>query len=168
MSVPMHRVISEMIRYNAGEPGLIHHALKVYAFAKAIGEEEGLPAEQQEILETAAVLHDIGIRESMRKYGNSDGVNQQLEGPPVAKEILDGLGVGTDLTERICFLIAHHHVYTGVEGLDYRILIEADFLVNVYETPSMQKSAEEILAKNFETSAGSRYFKELFLTDGRA
>ena len=168
MSVPMHRVISEMIRYNAGEPGLIHQALKVYAFAKASGQEEGLPAEQQEVLETAAVLHDIGIRESMRKYGNSNGVNQQLEGPPVAKEILAGLGAGTDLTERVCFLIAHHHVYTGVEGLDYRILIEADFLVNVYETPSMQKSAEEILKRNFETPSGSRYFKALFLTDGRA
>lgn len=163
MKIPMYRVIDEMIRYNAGDPGLIHHALKVYAFSKAIGEEEGLSKAQQEILETAAVLHDIGIRESLRKYGNSDGTHQQIEGPPIAKEMLQRLGAEEALIDRVCFLIAHHHVYTGVEGIDYRILIEADFLVNVYETPSMQKSADEILKNNFETEAGSRYFKALFL-----
>ena len=78
MKIPVYRVIDEMIRYNGGAPNLIQHALKVYAFAKAIGEEEGLSEETQEILETAAVLHDIGIRESERKYGDADGVHQQL------------------------------------------------------------------------------------------
>lgn len=163
MNVPNYEVIDEMIRCNAGEPGLIHHALKVYAFAKAIGEEEGLSPEEQEILETAAVLHDIGIRESLRKYGDANGVHQQVEGPPIAEEILKRLGAGPEQIKRVCFLIAHHHTYTGVSGIDYRILIEADFLVNVYETPSMQKSAAEILDKNFETAAGKRYFNALFL-----
>ena len=68
------------------------------------------------------------------------------------------------MIERVCYLIAHHHTYSGVEGMDYRILIEADFLVNVYETPSMQASASEILKKNFETASGARYFKAQFLS----
>ncbi|MCI8501015.1 MAG: HD domain-containing protein [Oscillospiraceae bacterium] len=164
MKIPVYRVIDEMIRYNGGAPNLIQHALKVYAFAKAIGEEEGLSEETQEILETAAVLHDIGIRESERKYGDADGVHQQVEGPPIAEEILQRLGAAPALIERVCYLIAHHHTYSGVEGMDYRILIEADFLVNVYETPSMQASASEILKKNFETASGARYFKAQFLS----
>nr|WP_295280174.1 hypothetical protein [uncultured Prevotella sp.] len=36
-------------------------------------------------------------------------------------------------TERICWLIAHHHTYTNVTSQDHRILLEADFLVNSFE-----------------------------------
>lgn len=43
------------------------------------------------------------------------------------------LEVSEDETNRICYLIAHHHTYDNVEGLDYRILLEADFLVNAME-----------------------------------
>ena len=28
--------------------------------------------------------------------------------------------------DRICYLIAHHHTYYNVDGLDYRILLEED------------------------------------------
>lgn len=163
MGIAVHEVIREMIHYNKGAPHLVQHALKVYAFAKAIGEEEGLSEKTQEILETAAVLHDIGIPESQRKYGSADGVHQQVEGPPIGREILEKLGAEEELIDRVCFLIAHHHTYTGVEGMDYRILVEGDFLVNVFEQPEMQKSAQVILEKNFETKAGIRYFTEQFL-----
>lgn len=161
----IYPVINEMINYDTGRPHLIQHALKVYAFSKAIGESEGLSPELQETLEVAAVLHDIGIPESIRKYGNDDGIHQQVEGPPIAREMLERLGAREELIDRVCFLIAHHHTYTGVEGIDYRILVEADFLVNVFEQPAMQASAEEILANNFETAAGKRYFKSLFLAE---
>lgn len=32
--------------------------------------------------------------------------------------------------ERISWLAAHHHTYTDVDGLDHRILLEADYIVN--------------------------------------
>ena len=38
-----------------------------------------------------------------------------------------------DMVQRICFLIAHHHTYQSVDDIDYQILIEADFLVNMFE-----------------------------------
>jgi HD superfamily phosphodiesterase len=44
----------------------VNHLLKVYGFAKTIGEREGLDADTQEILEIAALTHDIGIRNSER------------------------------------------------------------------------------------------------------
>ena len=55
-------VITRMIAYNHGDARRIHHALKVYAFASAIAGEEKMPERGRMVLETAAVLHDIGIR----------------------------------------------------------------------------------------------------------
>ncbi len=46
----------------------IQHFLKVYAFAKAIGELENIAEELQEILEVAAMFNDIGIMISEEKY----------------------------------------------------------------------------------------------------
>ena len=67
----IHKVILKMIDYNYGCPELVNHALKVYGFAKTIGEAEHLPEKKQTILEMAAVLHDIGIRPSEAKYQES-------------------------------------------------------------------------------------------------
>ncbi|WP_227020691.1 hypothetical protein [Sinanaerobacter chloroacetimidivorans] len=53
------QVINEMIHYYAGDPLQINHFLKVYGFAKAIGEMEGLDAETQEILEKHAGIHRV-------------------------------------------------------------------------------------------------------------
>ena len=60
----VHKVILKMIDYNYGCPELVNHALKVYGFAKTIGEAEHLPEKKQTILELSAILHDIGIRPS--------------------------------------------------------------------------------------------------------
>ena len=54
------RIITKMIEYYKGDPKRINHFMKVYAFAKIIGEEENIPAETQNILEIAAIVHDIG------------------------------------------------------------------------------------------------------------
>ena len=42
-------------------------------------------------------------------------------------------GFDAELIDRISYLIAHHHTVTGIDGMDYQILIEADFLVNAAE-----------------------------------
>lgn len=86
-----------------------------------------------ECLETAAVLHDIGIKISEEKYQSSAGKYQELEGPPVAAVILKKLEFPAPVTERVAYLIGHHHTYDKIEGMDYQILVEADFLVNINE-----------------------------------
>ena len=70
-----------MIHYDRGDAKRIHHFLKVHAFAKQIGLEEGLDAETQFILEAAAYVHDIGIHQGEIKYGRNDGMIQQELGP---------------------------------------------------------------------------------------
>lgn len=53
-----------MIDYNSGDAKRIQHFIKVHAFAKLIGIEEGLDVETQYVLEAAALTHDIGIKNS--------------------------------------------------------------------------------------------------------
>ncbi len=105
------QVTRAMVRYYAGDARRVNHFLKVYGFAKAIGELEGLDERTQTILEIAALTHDIGIQNSEKKYGSSAGAHQQAEGPPEAKALLGGLSIDPDVVERVCWLIAHHHTY---------------------------------------------------------
>ena len=162
MNGRIEAVISAMISYNKGDPARIGHALKVYGFAKAIAAEEGLSEETRRLVETAAVLHDIGIHESERKYGDASGAHQQVEGPPVAREILSSLGFDAGAIDRVCWLIAHHHTYTGVTQPDHRVLIEADFLVNTEEDPVMRRSAGRIYAEQMKTKTGRAFYRSLF------
>ena len=156
-------VLREMIAYNAGDARRINHLMKVFCFAKAIGEAEGLDGATQEILEIAALTHDIGIRNSERKYGNCTGAHQQEEGPPEARALLIRLGATDALVERVCWLIAHHHTYTNIKGLDYQILVEADFLVNAYEDEMDEDAIRTVQEKLFCTQTGKELLKKLYL-----
>ena len=157
------KVMREMIRYNAGDPKRIQHALKVYALSGTIGRQEGMEEAALEILETAALLHDIGIRNCERKYGSTAGNLQETEGPPVAREILEPMGREPGFVERVCFLIGHHHTYGEITGIDYRILVEADFLVNIYEDGMTEPQIQRVSEKYFKTQAGRRILSSMYL-----
>jgi HD superfamily phosphohydrolase YqeK len=62
-----------MIKYYAGDVKRINHFMKVYGFAKTIGEMEQLESAKQEVLELAAIVHDIGIKVNEQKYNSSAG-----------------------------------------------------------------------------------------------
>ncbi len=156
------QVIRAMIDYNYGCPELINHALKVYAFAKGIGEAERLPAETLRTLEIAAVLHDIGIRVSEEKYHAFGGKYQQIEGPAIARGLLAPLGFDEEVIERVCFLIAHHHEYNAIDHMDYQILVEADFLVNIFEENTSKEGIESVRETVFKTKAGTEFLDDLF------
>lgn len=148
-------VIHEMILFDRGDARRIQHFLKVYQFAALIGKLEGLSPEQQEILEIAAILHDIGIIPSEKKYGISNGKLQEQEGPAYARELLNRIGgYGQDFIDRVCFLIAHHHTYEGIDGLDWQILLEADFLVNSFEKNMPEDAIKKFRASVFRTKSG--------------
>lgn len=155
-------VINSMIDYYAGDPRRIQHFLKVYAFAKTIGEMENAPEEVQEIVEVAAVVHDIGIKVSEEKYQSSAGNYQQLEGPPIARAMLLKLGYDEEFIERVCYLIAHHHTYNNIDGLDYQILVEADFLVNISEDQMAEQQIQSIKQKIFRTETGLAFLKRMY------
>ncbi|OPJ63091.1 HD domain-containing protein [Clostridium oryzae] len=156
-------IINEMISYYAGDVRRVNHFLKVFSFAKAIGELEKLDENTQYILEVAAVLHDIGIKVSEQKYNSSAGNYQEIEGPPVARKMLLKFNFEEAEIDRICYLIGHHHTYSNIDGIDYHILIEADFLVNIYEDEIKADQIKIIKNKYFKTKAGTGFLDKLFL-----
>lgn len=152
-----------MISYNNGDPKRIQHTTKVHAYASLIGLEEGLDDETQFIVESAAMVHDIGIRASEKKYGYQNGKLQEQEGPAVARELLTSLGGYTDTQiERICWLIAHHHTYHASDDIDYQILIEADFLVNLFEDNESKEAIRKVRNNIFKTSSGLKMIDEMY------
>ena len=168
-SMETGKVIEAAIAYFENDIRRISHLLKVYGFAKAIGEKEQLDLFTMECLETAAVLHDIGIKISEEKYQSSAGKYQELEGPPVAAVILKKLEFPAPVTERVAYLIGHHHTYDKIEGMDYQILVEADFLVNINEDgldsskqglDSIRKIKENI----FKTKTGTKILESIYLS----
>ena len=156
-----------MLEYFSGDPRRIQHFMKVHSFAKLIGTKEGMDETSLFILEAAAYTHDIGIRPAEEKYGRCDGKLQEQEGPIVAQKMLSDLGVENYMVDRICYLIGHHHTYTNVEGLDYQILIEADFLVNLYEDEEDSRTIKKVYDRIFKTKTGKEIFQQMFLPEGK-
>lgn len=158
----LNQLFLEMIRYYNGDANRIQHFAKVHAFAKLIGEMEQIGDRDLKTLEAAAYVHDIGIKPAEQKYGHSSGKLQEQEGPAIAEEMLNRLGFEKELTKRVCYLVGHHHTYTGIDGIDYQILIEADFLVNLYEDGHDQKTAATVYENIFRTQSGKQICKDMF------
>ena len=151
-----------MIAYFEGDVRRISHFLKVYGYARLIGVWEGLDAQTQQTLEIAALTHDIGIKVSERKYHSASGDHQQQEGPAEARQLLSGLPVDPATVERVCWLIAHHHTYADIQGADYQILVEADFLVNIDEDHLSSHAIQQIRQTIFRTAAGIALLQTLY------
>ena len=100
---------------------------------------------------------------SLEKYGSSAGPYQEKEGPAKARSMLEELGFPQTQVDRICYLVGHHHTYHAIDGIDYQILVEADFLVNIFEEPMDQPAARSIGEKIFKTSTGLKLLTELYL-----
>ena len=155
--------IEKMITFSDGSLHDIDHFLKVWALAKTLGELEGLDSRTQEILELTAVVHDIACPLCREKYGNTNGSNQELESPPLVETFFEGLPVDPADLSRISFLVAHHHTDTGVDGLDYQILLEADFLVNAGESGYSRAVIEKFRQRVFRTKSGIRLLDSMYL-----
>jgi HD superfamily phosphodiesterase len=156
------KVIREMIFFFGDDEKRIAHALKVYAYALTIGELEGLDGDSLETLVYAAILHDIGIKVANEKYGSCSFKQQETEGPPEAKKILLRLGIGKAVIDRVIFLIAHHHSPAASEGIDFRVLLEADYLVNLEEGNIPLSQKDGILKNHFRTTSGKNILQSIF------
>lgn len=158
----INKLYCEMISYYRNDPRRIQHFTKVHSYAKLIGELEELGEEERFILEAAALVHDIGIKTAEEKYGSCEGKLQEQEGPAVAEKLLRRLGFSKRATERICYLVGHHHTYGKIDGADYQILVEADFLVNFYEDGVKKEAVQQAYEKIFRTENGRRICREMF------
>ena len=162
------QIMGKMIAFSNGNLHDINHLMCVWTYAKTIGELEGLDRKTQETLEIAAITHDIACPLCREKYGNTDGKNQERESPPLVEEFFRELPVAKEDVARISWLVAHHHTYTGVEGMDYQILLEADFLVNADESGYTKSAIRSFRERVFRTAAGIRLLNSIYQLNGQA
>ena len=147
----INRLHYEMIRLYSGDPMRIQHFCKVHSYAKLIAEMEHVDASTLFILEAAALTHDIGIHLGEEKYG-----------PAIAEKLLKELQFEENVIERVKYLIAHHHTYDAIDGIDYQILVEADFLVNILEDGLAKEAALQAYQNIFKTESGKNICQEMF------
>lgn len=137
---------------------LIEHTTKVLHEGEALLEtdpEAGGFVTQ--VVYLSCVFHDIGIPTARRKHGSAAGPYQEREGATVSGTLLQELDVRPDILERVCYIVGHHHTQSSIDGPDFRIVWDADMLVNLAEgnvVPKVPKS--QFLESNFQTAAGRR------------
>ena len=151
-----------MIELYSNDAKRIQHFCKVHSYAKLIAETENVDKKCLFIIETAALTHDIGIHVCEEKYGNCNGKLQEKEGPAIAKKLLEKLGFDKNVSDRVQYLIAHHHTYEDMDGIDYQILVEADFLVNMYEDTLSQQAVQHAYTTIFRTETGKMICRDMF------
>lgn len=161
-------IMREMIAHSDGNLHDIAHFMKVYGFARTIGVQEGLSDAEQETLEIAAILHDIACPLCREKYGNTNGKYQEKEGGPLTEAFLEKFTLPEGMAERVIYLVSHHHTYANVVGRDYRILLEADFLVNADESRMTAEAIRSAREKIFETQSGTALLDSIYLASEKA
>ena len=156
-------IARKMVAYSNGNRHDVNHFMKVWAFAKTIGECEGLDKASQDILEIAAIVHDIACPLCREKYGNTNGKYQELEGPALVRDFLSDSGLPQSAVDRIAWLVGHHHTLQGIDGPDHQILIEADYLVNADESGYSRENVENTLERIFRTETGRALLRAMYL-----
>ena len=162
----LNRLFHAMSEYDRGDALRIQHFTKVWTYARMIGLGEGLDVNTQNTLEAAAILHDIGIHKAERGFSSSSGSLQEKLGPAEAVKLMTDLGFDREMIRRVSYLIGHHHTYTEIDGIDYQILVEADFLVNILEDRLSEAAAEHTFETIFKTETGKKLFRDMYPEEG--
>ena len=163
MQERIRRLFCAMIAFDAGDPDLIQHFTKVHSYARLIAASEGVDPHMAEVLEAAALVHDIGIPLCNQKYGSHPGPLQEKEGPPLARQLLtDAGGFTEDEISRVCALVGEHHTLNPVDGIDHQILLEADFIVNSFENGHSHDILMHTWQHVFTTRTGREIYGTMF------
>ncbi|OHB66255.1 MAG: phosphohydrolase [Planctomycetes bacterium RBG_13_63_9] len=156
------RLIAEMKATFGSDQRRIDHALSVLDYAERILHAEG---GDPLTVKAAAILHDIGIHEAERKHGSSAGRYQEIEGPPIARAIMEKLGIDGGTIDHVCRIVGSHHSAKDIDTQEFRILWDADWLVNIpdeHADASREKLAK-LVATVFRTERGRALAERQFL-----
>lgn len=154
----VERLIAEVKRYFGKDYRHIAHALKVYENAQELLHSEG---GDPRVVAAAALLHDVGIREAERKHGSSDARLKDSEGPPIAERIMEKIGLDAETIEHVCCIIGSHHSGDKIDTVEFRIIWDADHIVNLQEQCGPTKEAKGASAAEvLRTKAGREMLQQ--------
>ena len=159
-----NQVAIEVKRYLKGDFKRIGHATRVARYAERIGKEgRGNLA----VILTASYLHDIGIKEAEQKHNSTAVRYQEEEGPPVARGILSRVGAAEELIEEVCDIIGHHHHPRAEKTVNFKVVYDADTLVNLEEkqkdSPIEAEKLARIIERSFMTESGRNLARSVLL-----
>jgi len=151
-----------MKRIFAGDNKRINHAISVLDYAEKIQKSQG---GDSLTITAAAILHDIGIKQAEKKYNSSAAYYQQIEGPPIAKKILLKYDIAPETIDHICDIIANHHTAKNIDTTEFRIVYDADWIVNIPdEFPDADGGKlQSIINRVFKTKTGRQLALNLYV-----
>jgi len=118
-----------------------------------VGEREKISVEDQQILQAAAILHDVAIKYCKEHYnGDASQNNQKQVVSILVTRFLESANYLPSYVPKIIELVNCHHDYDKPKNKLLQLLMEADLIVNCYENRPDYKKAE--------------YIKKIFQTDG--
>ena len=161
MKERIRKLFLAMIEFDR-DADLIQHFTKVHSYCRLIASAEGVDGHTAEVLEAAALVHDIGIPICNQKYGSHPGNLQEKEGPPLARQMLSQLDFTEVEIDRVCTLVGEHHTYLPMDGIDHQILVEADFIVNSFENGLTKEACQNTYDKVFKTQTGKIIYATMF------
>ncbi len=156
------QIMEKMIVFSKGNLHDIDHFIRVWTYAKLIGELERLDKETQYILEVAAMTHDIACPLCREKYGNTNGKYQEAEGTQMVKAFLADTEMTDAQINRVAFLVGHHHTLHDIDGIEHQILIEADYIANAAENGYDVQNMKNFMQKLMKTGSGKQILKAVF------
>ncbi|MGA2091380.1 MAG: HD domain-containing protein [Endomicrobiales bacterium] len=157
-------LIKELELYFGTDIKRINHAKKVLKYAREL-----LAKEQADpyVVIPAAILHDVGIKVAEEKYGSSAAHYQEQEGPAVAGRILVEKDYDDANIYEICAIIAHHHTPGPQETTNFKVVYDADWLVNLADEMDVKDTVKlkSAIDKIFLTETGKTMAMEIFLNN---
>ena len=149
------KLIEAIKAHFAGDQKRITHALMVLERAQELLRHEDA---NPRVVVAAALLHDIGIHDAERR--------QELEGPPIARSILEELEVDEKAIQHVCRIVASHHTGRDVDTPESRVVWDADSLVNLAEEGKgmSQDELRQFIERTFRTEAGRSVAVARFLS----
>lgn len=151
-----------MMDFFLGNPKQIQHFIKVEAFATLIAEKEKVDKDTAIVISILGYIHDIGIKFALEKYNSSIGIYQEELGKEPAKALVLKYGFSKDIANRVSYVVAHHHTYSNIDNIEYQILVEADFIVNIFEENVEKSNIKIINSKIFKTKTGTEILTKMF------
>lgn len=147
----VNEILIEALKFENGHIRRTQHILKVHSLAKLFAEKLGLDKKALELLEIAAILHDIGINSCKDKGVNPSLENQLIEVKMILSNFSKKYEISPKEEKEIYFLIENHHNYLDLNNLSHQILIEADLIINIFEN---NKEGIEGYREYFRTDIG--------------
>jgi hypothetical protein len=162
MRYPKAKLVRSLIDHFGDDDRRIDHALAVTRHAERILEVEG---GDEEIVLAVGLLHDVGIRPAEEQFGFNNGKLQEELGPPIAREILENLGLSEEKIDEACAIIGAHHTPSGVPGPNFPILWDADLVVNLADemAGAPREKLESIIENSFRTETGREIARRVLL-----